>query len=105
MRIRISAIMLLASILTLPGCFFKPYRVPVEQGNIINLQMVQSLKIGMTRTEVVSILGNPVLSDGMDAQIWNYAYTSSPGKGPQTKKLLTIEFSGDRVIRFKEVHS
>jgi outer membrane protein assembly factor BamE len=39
------------------------YRLPIDQGNVITQEMVDKLKIGMTRSQVEYVMGTPLVRD------------------------------------------
>lgn len=87
--------------LTLSGCgFLKPYRPPVQQGNVITDTMVQEIKPGLTKQQVLDKLGEPVLIDCFDENTWTYIYTMQPSRGPLQKKQLIVRFKNDRVSSY-----
>lgn len=88
--------------LSLASCthILKPYRPPIQQGNVITSKMVQQIKPGMAKAQVAQILGTPVLRDTFNPNTWIYVYTFQPSKGPSKERKLTIYFKNDRVSNF-----
>lgn len=101
MRKIIFACLILCSF-SLAGCthILKPYRPPVQQGNVITHKMMQQLKIGMTKNQVTQIFGTPVLRNTLDPNTWIYVYTFQASKGPRAEKKLTIHFRHGLVSSF-----
>lgn len=96
------AITLLFSSLTLLGCShnpFRPYRVNVQQGNILEPQTVQKLHLGMTKHEVEDLLGSPVLSNSFADNHWTYIYTNQINGGKIEKKQLLLYFVRDGLAK------
>ena len=62
--------------------FLKPYRPDVHQGNIITKEMVDQLRIGMTREQVRFMLGTPLMSTEFRKDRVDYIYYLNPLKGP-----------------------
>lgn len=56
------------------GCIFKIHRVEVQQGNILSAEMLEQVKPGMSRREVQSLLGTPLVTDVFHAERWDYYY-------------------------------
>jgi outer membrane protein assembly factor BamE len=56
------------------------YRIDVQQGNVLNQEMVSQLKPGQTREQVRFILGTPMLTDVFHAQRWDYVYRFQNGR-------------------------
>lgn len=85
--------------LALSACSFIPvYRPSIEQGNLLSQDKVEKLTPGMTREEVKSLLGTPMLLNPLNANRWDYVYTFKPGDGTlNIEKRLTLYFVGDRL--------
>ena len=88
---------LLASML-LAACI-KVYRTDVQQGNVVTQEMVETLKLGMTRNQVRFVLGTPLLADPFHDNRWDYFYLFKKG-GAQTAETrrVTVLFDQDRLI-------
>lgn len=66
------------------------YRIDVQQGNVLNQDMVAQLKPGQTRDQVRFILGTPMVADLFHAQRWDYVYRLQNGR---TSEVETRRFS------------
>jgi outer membrane protein assembly factor BamE len=53
---------------------FGVYKLDINQGNYITQDMVDKLKVGMTTSQVQSVLGTPMLADPFHADRWDYIY-------------------------------
>lgn len=95
--------------LFLGGCSSDPvvkrlpfvYRIEIQQGNVITQEMVDQLRIGMTRRQVQFVLGAPMVVDPFHANRWDYVYNYDPGSdglGETTAQHVTLAFEDDRVI-------
>lgn len=80
---------------TLLGC--TPYKVPIEQGNIMKPEMIDQLEIGMSRSQVEYIMGTPIIKDTFNGDRWDYIYTLKLNKQEQQQKRLTLFFKGDHL--------
>jgi len=69
----------------------------VQQGNLISRRDAQQLKLGMSKQQVVNLLGNPVLNDPFSTDRWTYVYTFKKGRGKMTKKSMTLYFTASRL--------
>jgi len=56
------------------GCV---YKLEVQQGNLIDIDDLESVNIGMTPRQVIYLLGSPVLDDPLQNDHWNYIYYKS----------------------------
>jgi len=87
-----------ALLLLLSGCSavdWMTYKLPVNQGNIVDQKDVDKLKPGMSRDQVVFVLGEPLARSSFVADRWEYVYTTRSGRNDSTAKRLTITFAGD----------
>ena len=88
----------LVLVVSLPGCAvvdWMTYKLPVQQGNIIEQKDVDKLKPGMTREQVVFVLGEPLAKSSFETGRWEYMLTTRSGKGESSAKRLTVVFNGD----------
>lgn len=76
-----------------------PYKVAVVQGNFVSREQVQALQKGMSREQVRSILGTPLVTSLFHSNRWDYVFTlKRPGVDPQQRR-LTVFFAGDVMDR------
>ena len=52
----------------------KPYKLDVQQGNVVTSKMLLQLRPGMTKSQVRFIMGTPLLQDSFHGNRWDYAY-------------------------------
>jgi len=106
---RIPARLLVFSLLTsttlLSACtdwLPEAHKLDIQQGNTIKLEQVESLEIGMTKSEVRKIMGSPMLSDPFHSQRWDYIYRFIPNKGFERKSLLTLYFEDEMLVKIDD---
>jgi len=88
----ISAVSLLGS-----GCV---YRINIQQGNFLNQGAVDTVKEGMTRSQVRYLLGTPMVADSFDKERWDYIYYLKKGRSRHVdSRRVTVYFDGDKVAR------
>jgi outer membrane protein assembly factor BamE len=90
----------LASAVNWAPTFLGPYRPDVHQGNIITKEMVEQLRVGMTREQVRFMLGTPLMSTEFRKDRVDYIYYLNPLKGPVQNRKLTLYFADNRLERF-----
>jgi outer membrane protein assembly factor BamE len=78
----------------LPGV----YTVNVQQGNIIDQEMVDQLRPNMTKRQVLYIMGSPMLKNTFHQNRWDYIYSNQPDGEPRQQKKITLVFEGDNII-------
>lgn len=84
---------LLISAALLSSCAFIPvHKMDIEQGNVVNQNMVNKLRIGMTQDQVKEILGTPVLLNTFSDNRVDYVYTLKQGNEPAVEYYITLTF-------------
>ena len=82
------------------GCV---YRMDVQQGNLLDVEQVEQVEVGMTRSQVRFLLGTPMVIDSFDADRWDYIYSLRRGHEREvTRRHLVVWFDGDKVTRIEE---
>ncbi|MBI1423029.1 MAG: outer membrane protein assembly factor BamE [Gammaproteobacteria bacterium] len=80
------------------GCSI--YRPTIQQGNILDLEQIDKLKPGMSRRQVIYVMGTPLLEDPFHKNRWDYIHTIKPGEGgPTTIQRVTLYFDKDSLQR------
>lgn len=86
----------------LSGCSNWIYRIDVPQGNFLDDRDVKKLRIGMTKEQVIFVLGNPVVEDSFDHDTWYYLYEMKRGmrkRGEDFQKSLVILFEDNKIAQ------
>ena len=84
-----------------PVNWLTPYRADVIQGNFVSAEQIAQLQPGMTRDQVKSVLGTPLLASVFHADRWDYVFTlKRQGVEPRSFK-YTVFFKGDQLERFE----
>jgi outer membrane protein assembly factor BamE len=78
------------------GCAYRP---DVQQGNILDPAKIQQLKLNMSKEQVCSILGDPVLDNAFNKNYWTYTYTKQKNGGIIHVKQLILQFKNDQLIK------
>lgn len=97
---RASQAMRFAAILAcvlLSGCI---YRIDIQQGNYVTQDMVDKLRVGMTKPEARQALGTPLLNDVFHANRWDYYFSNVKGRKEGERKLFSVHFKDDKVVSF-----
>ncbi len=82
------------------GCV---YRMDIQQGNLLDVEQVEQVEVGMTRSQVRFLLGTPMVIDSFDADRWDYVYSLRRGHSREiTRRHLVVWFDGDTVTRVEE---
>lgn len=80
-----------SKLISFPGA----YKIDVQQGNAITQEMVDQLRLGMSRSQVQYIMGAPLLEDSFNKDRWDYIDTNQPGGKKRTQKSMTLFFKDD----------
>jgi len=82
--------------LSLSGCSTWIYKYDINQGNYLNQDDVNKLRVNMTKEQVQFVLGTPVVQNPFKSDKWHYVYTTKSGKTDLTKrKELIVSFEAD----------
>jgi outer membrane protein assembly factor BamE len=79
----------------LPGV----YRIDIQQGNVIEQEMLDRLQPGMDKGQVRFIMGTPAIVDPFHSDRWEYVYMYSKGGGRRQQRHITLHFDDDRLVR------
>lgn len=77
----------------LPGV----YRIDIQQGSIVDNEMLSRLKPGMDKNQVQFIMGTPSLVDPFHTDRWEYVYTFSKGGKQRKQRHITLHFDDDKL--------
>lgn len=76
------------------------YKPDIPQGNYMETQQVEKLRIEMTKEQVEYIIGRPVLRDSFSDDTWYYVYHYKSGRDASiTHKELIIHFEGEMLTK------
>jgi len=96
-KVLITTLVLVGLILGSPGC--SAYKIDIRQGNTLDPEIIDSLRVGMSKQQVVFLMGTPLVQDPFHPNRWDYVYTFKPGGGKMTSQHVCLYFEGDRLSR------
>lgn len=76
------------------------YKIGIPQGNIITQDMVDQLRPGMTKRQVIFVMGTPLVRDPFHQNRWDYIYSYQPGGGERGQERVSVFFEDDQLVRF-----
>ena len=85
----------------LSACFLVPHKVDVQQGNYVDQEMMSKLKLDMTRSQVLFVLGTPLVIDPFHPDRWDYVYLTGKAGDVNRRRGITVVFSGDKLVRIE----
>ena len=95
--------LVLAGFLTLSGCgswwLPRPHRIDIQQGNILSTEDVGQISAGMSKIEVINLIGKPITTSVFDDERWDYIYSQNRSGGTPNSKRFTVFFQNDVVFR------
>src|SRR5262245_55290295 len=97
---------MLPIVLLLAGCGqiptpVTPYKMDIQQGNVITQEMLAKLKPGMTPSQVRFILGTPLVADPFRKDRWDYVYSYSKGGTVQEHRRIIVVFQDQKLARIE----
>jgi len=76
------------------------YKIGIPQGNIITQDMVDQLRPGMTKRQVIFVMGTPLVRDPFHQDRWDYIYSFQPGGGERGQERVSVYFIDDQLTSF-----
>ena len=96
---RLAFICLILFSLLSTGCgwlkFPGVHKVDIQQGNIVDQEMIDKLRPGMTQLQVQFVLGTPLVVDAFNNKRWDYFYSRLSSLGVKTEERMTIYFDDE----------
>lgn len=71
------------------------HKVDVQQGNIVDQEMIDKLRPGMTKSQVRFVLGTPLVVDTFNQSRWDYFYNRVTSQGKETQEQVTVFFDAE----------
>ena len=95
----ISLCLLCACSRSYDGGFNAPllHKIDIQQGNVIDQEMLNQLKPGMDKKQVKFIMGTPILIDPFHNERWEYIYSFQEGGGVREQRHITLHFENDKL--------
>ncbi len=74
------------------------YRVTVTQGTVFNQEDIDKLQVGMSKDQVVFILGNPTFENFFEPDVWNYFYQVAKGDEILAENKIKVHFDANGLL-------
>jgi outer membrane protein assembly factor BamE len=78
----------------LPGV----YSLEIQQGNIISQAMIDQLRPGMSKRQVIYIMGSPMLDNFFHKNRWDFLYSAHPTGGEKIQQQISLFFDNDQIV-------
>lgn len=86
--------------LLVAGCGIT-YRQPIYQGSLLEPTAVEQLQVGMSRQQVLGLIGTPSVADPFHHDRWDYTASERTGRRGRTEtRNLTLWFENDALARW-----
>ncbi|HFC8179573.1 TPA: outer membrane protein assembly factor BamE [Neisseria meningitidis] len=98
-------ILALSALLGLAACsaervsLFPSYKLKIIQGNEIDPRAAAALRPGMTKDQVLLLLGSPILRDAFHTDRWDYTFNTSRNGIIKERSNLTVYFENGVLVR------
>jgi len=86
-------------VLLVTGCNIV-YKQNIQQGNVLDREDMERLETGMTKRQVMVLLGSPAVQSPFHDDRWDYINSFAARGGKAERRTLTIDFENDRVVDF-----
>lgn len=85
--------------LLLSSCSSWVYKLDIPQGNFLNQEDVDKLRVDMTKEQVSYVLGTSLLINPFKDDDWYYVFTRRLGATDKTiKKQLVVSFVNNKLV-------
>ena len=79
------------------------YRMDIQQGNLLKLETLDRVEVGMTKSQIKYLLGGPLVGTPFEENRWDYIYYYQPGnEGAAQRYWMIVYFEGNRVIKIEK---
>jgi len=77
------------------------YKIDINQGNYLSQDMVDKLKVGMTKPQVRTALGTPLVTSAFRESRWDYVYEYAKQGKVREHRQFTVYFVDDKLARWE----
>ncbi len=90
----------------LTGCgssvpMIKPFKMDIQQGNVVTSKMLLQLKPGMTKSQVRYIMGTPLIVDSFHKDRWDYFYQMRQAGKVIEQRRVILDFEKDLLTKVR----
>ena len=99
------ALLIICSTL-LAGCgasvpAIKPFKMDIQQGNVVTSKMLLQLRPGMTKSQVRFIMGTPLVVDSFHKDRWDYFYQMRQAGKIVEQRRVILDFEKDLLTKVR----
>ncbi|MGB4813071.1 MAG: outer membrane protein assembly factor BamE [Methylophilaceae bacterium] len=79
----------------------KPFKLDIQQGNVVTSKMLLQLRPGMTKSQVVYIMGSPLIQDSFHGNRWDYVYQMHENGKVIEQRRVILDFDSDLLSKVR----
>lgn len=79
----------------------KPYKLDVQQGNVVTSKMLLQLRPGMTKSQVRFVMGTPLIQDSFHGNRWDYVYQLRENGKVTEQRRVILDFENELLKRVR----
>lgn len=79
----------------------KPFKMDIQQGNVVTSKMLLQLKPGMTKSQVRFIMGTPLIVDSFHKDRWDYFYQMRQAGKIVEQRRVILDFDKDLLTKVR----
>ena len=79
----------------------KPFKMDIQQGNVVTSKMLLQLKPGMTKSQVRFIMGTPLIVDSFHKNRWDYFYQMRQAGKIVEQRRVILDFDKDLLTKVR----
>lgn len=77
---------------------YMPQYSDIKQGNYLNEYDIKKIRVGMTKLEISSNIGEPTLEGFLNPNIWYYIFYYRSGNKMLEHQILTLKFDAHDIL-------
>ena len=79
------------------------FRIDIQQGNLLEESAIEQAEVGMTKNQILFLLGTPMVVDSFHEDRWDYTYFLKRGRSRDIeRRWLIVYFDGDVVSQIEK---
>ena len=79
----------------------KPFKMDIQQGNVVTSKMLLQLRPGMTKSQVKFIMGTPLINDSFHINRWDYFYQMRRAGKVIEQRRVILDFENELLARVR----
>ena len=83
------------------GPALKPFKMDIQQGNVVTSKMLLQLKPGMTKSQVRFIMGTPLIVDSFHKDRWDYFYQMRQAGKIVEQRRVILDFDKELLTKVR----